>query len=141
MKHRIITVIIAIMALIVSTAGVSACDSGLSWKTSKHGKAYTTRFYSNGHCVGKVNTSRKIKVKVVSERKVKASTVNNRRGRYILVEKIKGKCISDNGDGKTSKGYYIRYNNAHRGDKFTTYAVYNDSKYIDDISIRVDIER
>ena len=52
--------------------------------------------------------------------------------------RIKGKCTSNNGDGKTAGGYYIKYNGAKKGDKFTTYAIYNDSKYIDDIAIRID---
>ena len=140
MKHRIITVAIAIALLVISTAGVNA-DSGLTWKTRKTGKLYTTTFYSGGHVAGKIKTAKKLPVKVIAEKKCTAGKINHRRGHYILVEKIRGKCTSNNGDGKTSAGYFIKYNNACKGDKFTTYAIYNDSKYIDDIEIRIDMER
>ena len=137
MKHRIITVVIAIALLVISTAGVNA-DSGLTWKTRKAHKGYVTTFYSHGRAAGKIKTAKKLPVKVVAEKKCTAGKVNKRRGRYILVEKISGKCIDNNGNGKTSAGYYIKYKGAHKGDKFTTFAVYADSKYIDDITIRVD---
>ena len=140
MKHRIITVVIAITLLIVSAAAVNA-DSGLTWKTRKAHKGYVTTFYSHGKAAGKVKTSKRLPVKVIAEKKCTAGKVTRRRGRYILVEKISGKCIDSNGNGKTSAGYYIRYGNARKGDKFTTYAVYADSKYIDDITIRVDRKR
>lgn len=137
---KLIVIAMAMMIFATSAVGVSA-DSGLTHKTTKASKGYVTRFYNGSKCVGKVRTAKRLKVKVVNEKKVTAKTLNSRRGRYILVEKINGKCINKKGDGRTSAGYYIRYKNADKGDKFTTYAVYGDSKYIDDISIRVDIER
>ena len=140
MRHKTITAVIAIALLIVSTAAVNA-DSGLTWKTRKTGKFYTTTFYNGGHVAGKIKTAKKLPVKVVAEKKCTAGKVNKRRGHYILVEKISGKCIDNKGNGKTSAGYFIRYGNACKGDKFTTYAVYADSKYIDDITIRVDRKR
>lgn len=140
MRHKIITVIIAALVLITSTAPAHA-DSGLTWKTRKAHKGYVTTFYSHGKAAGKIKTVKKLPVKVIAEKKCTAGKVNHRRGHYILVEKIKGKCTSNNGDGKTSAGYYIKYRGARKGDKFTTYAIYNDSKYIDDIEIRIDIER
>ena len=140
MRKTITVVIIALAVLVSSTAAVNA-DSGLTWKTRKAHKGYVTTFYSHGKAAGKIKTAKKLPVKVVAEKKCTAGKVNHRRGRYILVEKIKGKCTSNNGDGKTSAGYYIKYKGAHKGDKFTTYAVYADSKYIDDITIRVDEKR
>jgi hypothetical protein len=137
---KLIVIAMAMMIFATSAAGVSA-DSGLAYKTTKASKGYVTKFYNGSKCVGKVRTTKKLKVKVVNEKKVTAKTLNNRRGRYILVEKMSGKCISKKGDGRTTVGHYIRYKNADKGDKFTTYAVYGDSRYIDDISIRVDIER
>lgn len=140
MRHKIITLAIAIALLVISTAGVNA-DSGLTWKTRKAAKGYVTTFYDHGKAAGKIKTAKKLPVKVIAEKKCTAGKINKRRGHYILVEKIKGKCIDSRGNGKTSAGYYIRYANARKGDKFTTYAVYADSKYIDDITIRIDRKR
>ena len=140
MRKTITIAIIALAVLVSSTAGVNA-DSGLTWKIRKAHKGYVTTFYSHGKAAGKVKTAKKLPVKVIAEKKCTAGKVNHRCGRYILVEKIKGKCTSNNGDGKTSAGYYIKYRDAHKGDKFTIYAIYNDSKSIDDISIRIDVRR
>lgn len=140
MKHRFITLAIVIILLTISTVGVNA-DSSITWKTKKVSKGYVTTFKSNGKAVGKIRTSKKLPIKVVSEKKCTAKRISRRYGRYILVMKIKGKCIDNNGNGRTSGGYYISYKGANKGDKFTTYAIYENSKYIDDISIRADIKR
>ena len=140
MRKTITIAIITFAVLVSSTAGVNA-DSGLTWKTRKAHKGYVTTFYSHGKAAGKVKTSKRLPVKVIAEKKCTAGKVTRRRGRYILVEKISGKCIDSNGNGKTSAGYYIKYKGARKGDKFTTYAIYADSKYIDDITIRVDRKR
>lgn len=140
MKHRFITLAIVIILLTISTVGANA-NSGITWKTKKVGKAYVTTFKSNGKAVGKIKTAKKLPIKVVTEKKCTAKRINNRKGRYILVMKIKGKCIDNKGNGRTSGGYYIRYKGASKGNKYTTYAIYNDSKYIDDIEIRIDARR
>lgn len=135
-------IILTITLLIVfsSTAPAHAA-SGITWKTRKAGKGYITTFYDHGHAAGKIRTRKKLPVKILTEKKCTPGKINHRRGRYILVMRIKGKCTSNNGDGKTAGGYYIKYTGAKKGDKFTTYAVYEDSKYIDDISIRIDIRK
>lgn len=138
--RKLTTIIIMVMIFAMSSVGVFA-DSGLTYRTTKAHKGYVTKFYNNGHYVGKVKTAKKLKVKIVDEKKTTTRVVNRRCGKYILVEKVNGKCINKRGDGRTTKGHYIKYKNAHKGDKFTSYLVYEDSKYIDDISIRVDVKR
>ena len=136
-----IRLIIAALAVMVWCPIVHADTGGISWKTSKHNKHYTTKFYNGGHYAGKVKTSKRLPVKVITEKKCTARKVTRRAGKYILVEKITGKAINNKGDGKTSQGHYIHYRNARKGDKFTTYCVYADNSYIDDIVIRIDIAR
>ena len=137
---KAITLAITLAIIFAATAGVNA-DSGITWKTRKAGKGYSTTIYSNGKAAGVVRTSKRLPVKILTSKKCTAGKVTKRHGKYILVEKINGKCINSKGDGKTSSGHYIKYRHARKGDKFTTYAVYADTKYIDDIAVRIDIRR
>lgn len=138
--RRAITLAITLVIIFAATAGVNA-DSGITWKTRKAGKGYATTIYSNGKAAGVIRTSKRLPVKVVSAKKCTAGKVAKRRGKYILIEKTNGKCINKKGDGRTSTGHYIKYKGARKGDRFTTYAVYADTKYIDDIAVRVDVKR
>lgn len=138
--RKLTTIIIMVMIFAMSSVGVFA-DSGLTYRTAKANKGYVTKFYNDGHYVGKVKTAKRLVVKIVRDKNATEKVVNRRCGKYILVEKVNGKCINKRGDGRTTKGHYIKYKNAHKGDKFTSYLVYEDSKYIDDISIRVDVKR
>lgn len=125
-------------------AGYAAKENKLTYKTVKTNGKYVTRFYSKGKLAGKVVTSKKLKVKVVKSEKLTAKQLETRKNKYILVAVIKGKCISSNGDGIATDGYYINYSGikgCKRGAKFTTYCVYGNNNYIDDIVIRADIKR
>lgn len=137
---RIFLISVAI-ALLPFPQQAHADSTGITWKTHKAGKGYITTIYAQGKTAGKIRTAKKLPVKVIASKKCTAGKVNARRGKYILIEKINGRCINRKGDGRTTGGNYIKYRKARKGDKFTTYAVYADSKYIDDIAIRVDIKR
>lgn len=141
MKKAII-VLITIAVLLASTAGVNA-DSGITSKARKAGNGYVTTIRINGKAA-KVKTSKPLKVKVIKSDKLTLNKITHRAGRYILVEKINGKCINKRGDGRTSDGYYISYKRVkgHRkGAKYTTYLIYADNAIEDDITTRIDVRR
>jgi hypothetical protein len=125
--------------VIISTTGTFAA-SGPTWKTRKAGKGYVTTFYAGGRVAGKIRTAKRLPVKVLESKKVTGKTLRRRAGRYILVEKINGKCINNRGDGRTSDGYYISYRGikSSKGEKFTTWCVYEDNTGEDTIAIRMD---
>ena len=140
--RKAIIVLITIAVLAASTAGVNA-DSGITSKTRKAGNAYTTTIRINGK-VAKVKTAKHLKVKVVRSEKLTAGKVTRRAGKYVLVEKVNGKCLNKRGDGVTSDGHYISYKGikGHRkGAKYTTYLIYADNNAEDDITARLDIRR
>lgn len=73
---------------------------------------------------------------------------NRTENKQILVERIKGVCTSNTGDGKiivskTGYGDYISYsgiNGVKNGDRVTTYLIYNPkNNYSDDVIERIDI--
>ena len=141
---KLIIAAIAITLVILSTAGTYASSGGITWKTSRSGHGYVTRFYDGGKYQCKVYTSRRLKVKVVESSKLTEHRLTGRYNKYILVERIKGKCINNSGDGRTSDGYYISYKRVkgHKaGRKYTTYAIYDNSRYVDDIIGRCDYRR
>lgn len=141
---RIIAIIVLMPFIIGAFTGVTYGASEFTHKTTKTGKTYTTRFYLNGDYVGKVRTSKRLAVKTVKSEKLTARQLEHRKNRYILVEVIKGKCLDNAGNGKTSDGYYISYSKVKghkRGAKYTTYCVYANNNYIDDIRIRADFRR
>lgn len=140
---RIITVII-LAALMVSAAAYTGCAASerLTYKTRKAGKAYVTKFYAGGHCVGKVKTKKKLKVRYYDSEQVNYELVAHRKNRFILVERIYGECINNKGDGRTTDGYYISYRciDYEVGAKYTTYCVYANNNGEDDIVIRADFD-
>ena len=138
---KFVAILVLMPFVIGAFTGVTYGASGVTHTTTKTGKAYTTKIYVNGDYIGKVKTAKKLAVKVVKSEKLTAGTLEHREGKYILVEVVKGKCLNAKGDGKTSNGYYISYKyvKGHkRGAKYTTYCVYADNNYIDDITIRAD---
>ena len=140
MKKLIITILILAPFIIGAFTGVTYGATGLTHKATKAG----VKFYYGGDYVGKVKTPKKLAVKVVKSEKLTAHTLEHRKSRYVLVEVSTGKCTNDNGDGRTSDGYYISYKRVKghkRGIRYTTYCIYANNNYIDDIAIRVDIRR
>ena len=138
---KFITILVLVPFIIGAFTGVTYGASGVTHTTTKTGKAYITKIYVNGDFIGKVKTAKRLAVKVVKSEKLTAGTLEHRKGKYILVEVVKGKCLNAKGDGKTSDGYYISYSRVKghkRGAKYTTYCVYADNNYIDDVAIRAD---
>ena len=138
---KFIAILVLMPFIIGAFTGVTYGASGVTHTTTKTGKAYTTKIYVNGDYIGKVKTSKRLAVKVVKSEKLTARTLEHRKGKYILIEVVKGKCLNAKGDGKTIDGYYIscsRVKGHKRGAKYTTYCVYADNNYIDDITIRAD---
>lgn len=137
------TVIIGIV-LAVMLAESSTAYAGITWKTVKTDKGYVTKFYDNGKYKCRVRTTKKLKVRIIKSEKLNYEKLYGRYNKFILVEKVRGKCINRNGDGKTSDGYYISYKGVrgHRkGRKYTTYCIYANNQAEDDIIARVDYRR
>jgi len=146
MKRKIMIVVMAMVVMIASTCGCYASGKydGMSWKISKTKGGYITKFYDNGKYNCKVFTKKKLKVKVIKEENVNYNLLVSRENNFILVEKIKGKCINKKGDGRDSLGYYISYKGVKghkKGGKYTTYCVYDNNQYEDDIIGRMDYKR
>ena len=142
MKRVITVLIMAVMMLTAITCTSYGATDGFSYKTTKTGGEYVTRFYKSGEYMGKIKTSKKLAVKVVKSEKLTAHVLEHRKGNYILVEVVKGKCIDNAGNGKTSDGYYISYKRVKghkKGAMYTTYCVYANNNYIDDVAVRADI--
>ena len=140
--RKAIVMIMALVILVASTAGVNA-DSGITSKTRKAGNGYITTIRTNGKAA-KVKTSKRLRVKVIKYEKLTLNKITRRAGKYILIETISGKCINKRGDGVTSDGHYISYKRVkgHRkGAKYTTYLIYADNAIEDDITTRIDIRR
>lgn len=137
---RIAALVLALV--MISTMGTFAA-SGPTWKTRKAGKGYVTTFYAGGRVAGRVRTAKKLPVKVLESKKVTGKTLRRRAGRYILVEKIAGKCLDNCGNGRTSDGYYISYRGieSSKGERFVTWCVYEDNNGEDTIAIRMDRAR
>ena len=142
--HRFLSFIIALILFAISTTGVFASTAPqLKWKTSKVKSGYITKFYVNNphRYMNKMKTSKKLKVKVIDETKVTHKILKHRKNKYILVEKIHAQCIDNNGNGRTSTGYYINYQdceNAFKGQKYITYLVYGNNNCVDDVVTRID---
>ena len=138
MKKLIITILILLPFIVGAFTGVTYGATGLTHKATKA----SVKFYYGGDYVGKVKTPKKLAVKTVKSEKLTARQLEHRKNRYILVEVIKGKCLDNAGNGKTSDGYYISYKRVKghkRGAKYTTYCIYANNNYIDDVAFRVDI--
>ena len=138
---KIIIGIMAVALVIFSATSSFASSDGFTWHTVKRGHGYVTKFYDHGKCKCRVYTSKKLKVKVVDSGKLTERRIIKRQNKYILVERIKGSCLNDKGDGRTADGYYISYSRVkgHKaGRKYTTYAVYDNTKYSDDVIERFD---
>lgn len=141
--NRIIVAVITLVIFAMSTTGAFASSlPTFSHKTSKVKNGYVTKFYANKRYTNaKIKTSKKLKVKVVSEKKVTRKMLRNRKNKYILVVKVNARCIDNNGNGKTSTGRYINYQdceNAYKGQRYVTYLVYGNNNYIDDVISRID---
>lgn len=142
--HRFVSFIIALILFAISTTGVFASTAPqLKWKTSKVKSGYVTKFYvkNPNRYNYKIKTSKKLKVRVIDETKVTRKILKHRKNKYILVEKIHAQCIDNNGNGRTSTGYYINYQdceNAFKGQKYITYLVYGNNNSVDDVVVRFD---
>ena len=83
-------------------------------------------------------------IKVVRSERLTARCLEHRQNKYIVVEVIRGKCIDNKGNGKTSDGYYISYKRVkghRRGAKYTTYCIYANNNEVDDVALRFDVKR
>ena len=141
--NRFCVMIITFALVLVSTTGAFASSAPkFTYKTSKVKSGYVTKFYVNKHYThSKIKTSKKLKVRIVSESKATRKVLTHRKNRYILIVKVKGRCIDNNGNGRTAEGYYINYQdceNAVKGQKYITYCVYGNNNYIDDVVARID---
>lgn len=142
MKRKIGLICIIMVAIlaanIMSSYAVSKSD--FHWETKKVNGKYVTKFYQYNKCVCKIKTKNKIAVRMYREEELNYKDIVKRKNKYILVERIDGECLNDNGDGITSCGYYISYKNVKhkKGLKYTTFCIYKNSKAIDDIKTRVD---
>ena len=141
MKHRIITIIIAIAILTISTSATFAATP-CKWKckTRKH----TTSVYFNNHKVCKMKTPRKLKCKVMNANKVNAKILRHRKNKYVLIEKVEWTPTDKLGNARTTSGYYINYDYDADveyvvGKTYTSYFIYGNNNYIDDIVKRIDI--
>lgn len=142
----IIIGLLTVAIMVTSTTGCYASEKhdGMTWKTSKGKSGYVTKIYDDGKYQCKVVTKKKLSVKVVKSENLTYKKIVNRNNKYILVEKINGKCINKKGDGKTTDGYYISYKsvkNHKKGGKYTTYCIYDNNRYEDDIIARIDYRR
>lgn len=141
---KIAAVVVLAAVMIVSAAGTVSAASPFTYKTAKKGGAYVTRFYSAGKYVGKVKTSKHLKVRLIKSADITEKRLASRAGKYIVVEVIDGKCIANGGDGRTVGGDYISYKRVKghkRGKRYTTYCVYGNNNSPDDIVIRADVKR
>lgn len=144
MKKVIAIILLAIIMVSATACAGYATDSGFHYKQVKANKGYVTKFYDGKKFVGKVKTTRRVKVYVVDSEEVYPQFLWERKNNYILVEVIKGECLNDEGDGRTSDGYYISYKRVkghEEGNMYTTYCVYANNNYEDDVRIRVDYRR
>ena len=141
MKHRMITLVLAITVLMTSTCGVFAASSP-TYQTRRTGKTYTTTVYAlNGRAYGTIKTTRYAKVCVVESSKLTTWRLTHRKNNYIIVEKITGTCLNARGDGKTSSGHYISYAKVKghaKGKRYTTWLVYGNDNSIDNVAMRFD---
>lgn len=143
--RRFITILILAGLMVTATActGYAGSD-GFHYKQVKAKNGYVTKFYDGKKFVGKVKTTRRVKVYVVDSEEVYPQFLWERKNNFIVVEVIKGECINDDGDGATTDGYYISYKRVkghEAGAKYTTYCVYANNNYEDDVQIRVDYRR
>lgn len=139
---KIITILILAVLMVTATActGYAKTD-GFSYKQCKKGKAYVTKFYDGKAVVCKIKTKRKLKVYVVNSEDVYPQFIWERKNNFIVVEVIKGECLNDDGDGRTSDGYYISYRRVdghEAGARYKTYCIYANNNYEDDIICRID---
>lgn len=142
--RKFITIVITLIILAMSTTGAFASSAPqLKWKTSKVKSGYVTKFYVNNphRFMNKIKTSKKLKVRIVDEAKATRKVLRHRKDKYILVVKVNAQCIDNNGNGRTSTGYYINYQdceNAFEGQRYITYLVYGNNNSIDDVVTRID---
>lgn len=139
--------VVMMMVVIFTSCGFTAdAASGkiITWKTKKIKSGYVTKFYDNGKLDCSVCTNKKLKVRMYREEELTESDLTGRYNKYIIVEVIDGTCINNKGDGITDTGYYISYKRlkSHKkGRKYTTYCIYDNSRYIDDVIGRFDKRR
>lgn len=123
------------------TIGIKSVN-GFSYKqVKKSKKLYVTKFYDGKKLVGTIKTKRRVKVYVVSSEEIYPQFLWERKNNFIVVEVIKGKCINDEGDGETTDGYYISYKRVRgheAGAVYTTYCIYANNNYEDDVLYRID---
>jgi hypothetical protein len=141
--RRFVSLIIALIIFAMSTTGAFASSApSFTYKTSKVRKGYVTKFYINHHYThSSIKTSKKLKIKIVKESKLTRKILTYRKNNYILIVKVNGRCIDNNGNGKTACGSYINYQdceNAVKGQRYITYCIYGNNNSIDDITNRID---
>ena len=76
--------------------------------------------------------------------KVNAKILRHRKNKYILIEKVEWIPTDKLGNARTTTGHYISYDYDADveyvvGKTYTSYLVYGNNNYIDDIVKRIDI--
>lgn len=110
-------------------------------QVKKSKKFYVAEFYDGKKLVGTIKTKRRMKVYVVNSEEVYGQFLRERKNNFIVVEVIKGECVNDEGDGVTTDGYYISYKRVdghEAGARYTTFCVYANNNYEDDVLYRID---
>ena len=145
-KQKIICRLAAagIIAALVLTGSAAAKKPDITWKTAKHNSVYCTTFKANGKKICTVKTKKRLPVKIMAADKVTYKTISHRKNNYILIEKYRGQCVNDYGDGETiinGHSYYISYHKTtgHKyGKKYLTYCIHENDNAPDGIKARAD---
>lgn len=142
MKRNSLIITIACIILIVSTSSAFA-SSSCEWKWKCKTRKHVTSVYLNTRKVCKMRTTRKLKCKVISSKKMTRKILTHRKNRYVLIEKVEWKPKDIYGNGRTLDGHYIKYDyDADEtfivGKTYTSYLVYGNNNYIDDVVKRID---
>lgn len=135
---------LGIIATVILTGSATAKNDTITWRTKKAKNGYITTFRAHGKIVTRVRTARRVPVKIMEADKVGYYTLSHRKNRYILIEKYRGTCVNDYGDGETIIGgqaYYISYHRTphHKyGQKYVTYCIHGNDNAPDGVKARAD---
>ena len=135
---------LGIIASVILTGSATAKNDTITWRTKKAAHGYITTFKAHGKIVTRVRTARRVPVKIMDADKVNYRTLSHRKNNYLLIEKYRGTCVNDFGDGETvvnGQSYYISYHRAsgHKyGQKYITYCIHSNDNAPDGIKARTD---
>lgn len=135
---------VGIIAAVILTGSATAKNDSITWKTKKAERGYITTFRAHGKIITKIRTARRVPVKIMDADKVGYYTLSHRKNRYILIEKYRGTCVNDYGDGETyvnGQAYYISYHKTPRhkyGQKYVTYCIHSNDNAPDGVKARAD---